>query len=57
MSAFPRDFDRKQPPPPADERRSPPARAPEPAKKTSWFYVFEQWISVPSSDDDEFVLA
>ncbi len=57
MSAFPPDFDRIPAAPATEkvERPAPPRR--EEPKKTSWFYVFEQWISAPAGDEDEFVLA
>jgi hypothetical protein len=51
MDAFPPDFDPRTLP--AFEQRE---REPEQPKKTSWWFVFEQWVSAPSSEE-EFVLA
>lgn len=56
MSAFPPDFDPQNLPaavvPVAKAGR---AERNEP-KRTTWWYVFEQWVKVPTNED-EFVLA
>ncbi len=55
MSAFPPDFDPRELPKTAAHAPSPSPRQPEP-KKSSWWFVFEEWVSVPTTEE-EFVLA
>jgi hypothetical protein len=54
MSAFPPDFDPRNLP--KAEAAAAPSKPEAEPKKSSWWFVFEQWVSVPT-DEEEYVLA
>ena len=59
MSAFPPSFDSENLPTVVASVMKPAKQAPrrdDDPKRSSWWFVFEKWVSVPSSED-EYVLA